>query len=137
MLNDLQIEIVEFAYQLTKRNPSWLKNNDFMREYLIVQVNETLRKLTSNTLLNHLKQAPFNKVSHHLLPLYHILLVPSYQQQHILERLASLLIAYCTINPGNEAAMVSLLLTLEHDRKGKVRLWIDSVANEASVDLRK
>lgn len=136
MLNDLSMETVEFCAQLTKLNPTWLRGNTAFLELLKSKVAQTLERLSKHTQLTLAQQLGVQR-NHYILPLYHVLMVPSYQQYVLLDRYCTILVAYCEENPRQADAVVALLQCFKHDRKGKVRAWVERVAMHGSLATRR
>ncbi|CAD8122370.1 unnamed protein product [Paramecium sonneborni] len=131
VISEIKIEIVQFGFQLCKRNPSCLKRNTQILENCILSnIKDLLERQKSNnqnrTFQNNQLQFAYNQLT-----------LSNQQINSLLNRHCSMLKQYISQNEDSKSAIQGMLKLIVYSTHDKVKKWVRNVAMNKSIELRK
>ncbi|CAD8200746.1 unnamed protein product [Paramecium pentaurelia] len=131
VISEIKIEIVQFGFQLCKRNPSCLKKNShFLENCILNNIKDLLEKQKSNNQNRKVQQSQLQQA-------YNQLILSNQQINSLLNRHCSMLKQFISQNEDSRLAIQGMLRLILYSTQDKVRKWVMNVAMNKSISLRK
>ncbi|CAK63963.1 unnamed protein product (macronuclear) [Paramecium tetraurelia] len=131
VISEIKIEIVQFGFQLCKRNPSCLKkNNHFLDNCILNNIKDLLEKQKQNNQNRKVQQSQLQQA-------YNQLILSNQQINSLLNRHCSMLKQFISQNEDSKLAISGMLRLILYSTQDKVKKWVMNVAMNKSISLRK
>ncbi|CAK62836.1 unnamed protein product (macronuclear) [Paramecium tetraurelia] len=131
VISEIKIEIVQFEFQLCKRNPSCLiRNTQILDNFILSNIKVLQERLQSN---NQNRIVPVNQLQ----SAYNQLILSNQQINSLLNRHCSMLKKYINQNEDSKPAIQGMLRLILYATCDKVKKWVLDVAMNKSIQLRQ